>query len=111
MLREIVFTFTYDDFQSIADYVLSMHFLSARTDINKTMNRLQTGSIAQCRPETKTKLNYCNVRVADCVWQSGKHENSIMAFTIYRNALIVFHDLVCVNVITLLDPEIGKALL
>jgi len=60
MLREIVFIFTYDEFHflpTIADYVLfSIYFLSACIDINKTMNKLQTGSIAQCCPEAKTKL-------------------------------------------------------
>jgi len=73
ILRQIVFMFTYDDFHFlsiIADYVLSIHFPSARTDINTIVNKLQTGSITQCCPETKTKLDYCNMRVANCVWWS-----------------------------------------
>ena len=69
--------FTYDDFHFlsiIADYVLSLHFPSACTDINTIMNKSQTGSITQCCPETKTELDYCNMRVANwvanCVWWS-----------------------------------------
>lgn len=116
ILRQIVFMFTYGLLMMtstfIADYVLSIHFPSARTDINTIVNKLQTGSITQCCPEIKTKLDYCNMRVANWVANCGvyKYENYSASHP-SQCVNCLSRSCVCVNVITLLDPKIEMALL